>query len=420
MNETPHSAPAVSPIYSALLKWALWAFVAITVGIHGIYRPLTIFGVDYYKHWLAARAVVNGESVYLGDWLWLGFNYPQWSALVTFWLGWLPQQAAQDTWKMMHLLMIVGCWWMGRGLFVPGRRYEKSELPAHSTSDLLPSGVRANWTLAVAFLTAAFSPAVAISLYVGQIEPANAFLSVAFFGALMLKREKLAGVYLAMLCLIKMMPVVWIVPIVLWRRWDVMKGWFAFMAGYFLILVATGRVGYEWFFVTEMMDKIAFEWRNISISIPHYILRQFFPSNWYEDPALHGRVLKIVLGMLIVIYLAGIGLMRRRRVELLDVLAWAAIFMPLMSPLFEPHHVAIALPVLYLHAGRFAAGQMKWGRALPLAVGWIAICMNYVYRNFMQNVGEWWQYPTLFAVIFLAIVTFADNILESKSSASEA
>ena len=113
------SNPLSSPYLGAALRLTAAAFIAFNLGKHGIYRPLTIHGVDYPKHWEAARAILEGRNNYIGGDLWLGFNYPQWSALATVWLGWFDVDTAQWIWKLMMLASLIGAWWIGWRSFRP-------------------------------------------------------------------------------------------------------------------------------------------------------------------------------------------------------------------------------------------------------------------------------------------------------------
>ena len=128
-------------------------YVAFNFGKHGIYRPLTIHGVDYPKHWLAARAVLEGRSTYLGDELWMGFNYPQWSALVTAWLGWFDVDSGQIIWKMLQLLALVVSWWIAWRIFAPPRAADSAqELSSPAIRSSVAAGIRRHWGLTAAVL----------------------------------------------------------------------------------------------------------------------------------------------------------------------------------------------------------------------------------------------------------------------------
>src|SRR5262245_35097321 len=80
----------------------------IQIGQWGIWRPLRWPGVDYGKHWDAARAVLENRNNYFidgsrNDELWLGFNYPQATAFMFLWLGFVSRAHGEVVWKMFNL-----------------------------------------------------------------------------------------------------------------------------------------------------------------------------------------------------------------------------------------------------------------------------------------------------------------------------
>jgi hypothetical protein len=104
---------------AAKLRVVGWLYVGLVVVQHFLIRPFTIPGIDFPKHWLAPVAILEGRNNYVGEELWLFYNYPQWSALVTFWLGWLSRPAAEVVWKAMNVGFVVLAWWLAWRHFRP-------------------------------------------------------------------------------------------------------------------------------------------------------------------------------------------------------------------------------------------------------------------------------------------------------------
>lgn len=394
------------------LRVLLWGYVAFILGKHGIYRPLTQTGVDYPKHWLAARAILDGENNYTGNyWLWLGFNYPQWSALISFWIACFDIGTAEIVWKMIGLGLIVACWWIAWRCFRPEAAAEgEAPLQIGETRRSAAEAMRRDWPLTCAVMVALFAPAGASSLFLGQIEPMNAFLVMAFVGALLIEKEGLAGVYWAMLCLIKMIPVFLIVPIILWRRWRILKTWAIFMAVYAIVLVVTGRLQYEWFFVTEAAGKIPFRWRGISVALPRAIMLLFFPGEWRDDELHYMRFMNTGMVILCGLYVAAIAAIRRGGWSFLRSLEVAIMFIPLLSPLLENHHFAWTLPVFFLQVRRWIRGEMTAGVAFVLVLGWWLIALDYFCYNLMAHMGDWPRFismPGAIIIIIACMIEFA-------------
>lgn len=391
------------------LKLVAWAFVALTVVQHAVIRPFTITGVDFPKHWLAPLAILEGRNNYVGDELWLYYNYPQWSAMVTFWLGWLSRESAEVVWKAMNLGFVGLAGWISWRYFRPGEP-EAGTVGGEGRSLRAPirRGLRREWALATAVIFAGFGPAAKTVLFTGNIDPWNLLAMTAFIAALLRGRERLAGAYWAILCLVKMVPVLLIVPLILWRKWRVLEGWTLFMTGYLALLLATNRVGYEWFFVREVMPEIAFEWRWISISFPQLLLDYVFPAAWNEDPARFHLVMNVTLGTFALGLFAGVGYMKSKRADFLRVLEFAILYLPLLSPLLEGHHYSWTLPALFLQIRRWTAGELHPFAASVYAAGWFLISLDYFYINLMHNLGEWPEYGPLLGGLLLAAAAFGE------------
>lgn len=398
---TTDANTSLSPRWILALKILAWAYVASVIAKHFLIRPHTMPGVDFPKHWLAPVAILEGRNLYLGDELWLYYNYPQWSALVTFWLGWFSREAAEHLWKAMNALFVVLSW------FIAWRSFRLPDVetpsPAHPVRDTVQRALSKNWLLFTAVIFAAFDPAAKTVLFTGNIDPWNLLAMTAFIAALLHGRDRLAGVAWAVLCLVKMVPVLLIVPIVLWRRWRVMQGWFVFMLGYLLLLIATQRLKYEWFFVTDVMEEISFEWRWISISVPQFFLKYFLPESWNEDPQRFALFTNGVLGFFGLLMLGGIARLRQLGASFLRVLEFGIIFLPLLTPLLEGHHYAWTLPAFFLQLGRWFRGEMKEVPAAVYAVGWFVISRDFFYIDMMHNFGYWPKFMPMFGGLLLIV-----------------
>lgn len=390
-------------VETACLRTAAAAFIAFNLGKHGIYRPLTIFGVDYDKHWYAARAVIEGRNNYIGETLWMGFNYPQWSALVTFWLGYFDIGTAQYVWKFMQLGFVIGCWWLAYRYFHPGYwPASAAARPAGNVRREVATAANEHWFLISATLITAFSPMGSSALFIGNIDSFNAFLVMAMFAALVTGRERQAGIYWAMLSLVKMMPAVLVIPALLWRRWRLLQGWFGFMVVYFFMLVFTGRLKYEWFFVHDMAPLVPHYWRGISISLVKGFVATFYPDRW-EEEAFYNHAVRISVILMMAIYIALMVGVRRRNWSFERALESGILFIPLLSPLFEDHHTAWALPVFLLQIGRWLRGEMAPPFALLYAAGWSVICIEFFVTDLLANLGHWTHYTALDATVLLVV-----------------
>ena len=370
----------------------------------GIWKPLTIHGVDYGKHWEAARALLEGESTYIGGDLWLGFNYPQATAFMFLWLGLFTFETAERIWKVFLLLSIVGCWLLGWRYYAPGAAVEEGLTP---TARALRAAGRARWGWLTAFATAAFMPAIS-AIYIGNIDPWNAVLAVAMVAALLRGRERLGGVVWALLTLVKMLPVALIVPVLAWGRRRLTWGFLGVMAVYFVLLVVTGRLAYEWFFVHEMMPMVPRRWRWISITPVRGLLDLFGRADVWENPYGFMAATRVQLVLFAPLYVGLNIWLRRRRVSFLAGLEAAIVAYPLLTPLLEYHHFVWIMPALFLQMRRWAEGRLTPGITAGLLAGWVTLQLGFIFTFQLVYLGDWTHYVALAGYLVVLAFTLID------------
>jgi hypothetical protein len=402
-----------------ILRVALWAYVAVIFGKYGIYKPMNQHGVDYPKHWYAAQAIVEGTSPYEGKpFLWLGYNYPQWNAMLSFWLAYFDIETSEKIWKIIGLLFVIGCWWLTYRFFKPDLSGATLLSPLRRE---IAQTLHDNWLLASAVIVAAFSPAGASSLFLGQTDPINAYLAMAMAAAFLIGRDRLSGVYWAMLCLVKSIPVFLLIPIIFWRRWRILQGWLLFMAGYALVLFLTGRIQYEWFFVSDVSHLIPFRWRGISITIPRAIMLLFFPSQWHETPAIYESFVQVGLISGLIGIVATVWVAHRRQVNFERALEISLLFLPFLTPLLENHHFVWVMPALLFQIRRWMRGEMSAAAAAVLALGWSIVMLDYFAYNLLAHKGMISKFFSMPGGLLLLIASAVEILrLPRKPSAAAA
>ncbi|MEN6625088.1 MAG: glycosyltransferase family 87 protein [Candidatus Sumerlaeia bacterium] len=386
----------VSPRLKRLLYFAVALFLAHQVFYLSIYKPMTIFGVDYGKHWKAAVAVLEGRSVYtglpLGDprkdvslydsELWMGFNYPQWTAFTFVWLGFFTQAVAEKVWKLFLLACVAACWLLAWRALRPADIDESLLGPEDRA---VRAGVRSHWWLTTVVVTMAFMPAVS-ALYIGNIDPYNALLAVAMIAALAGGRPRLAGAIWAMLTLVKLLPVALVVPVFFWRRWKVLAGFAGVMVFYLLLLAVTGRLGQEWFLYHDMLPLVPYYWRGISFTPVRAVLDLTgYGELWHVQKYFEVivRAQGIVFGAA---YVAFLYWFRKRGADWMRGLEVAILLYVIVTPLLEYHHFVYVMPVIYLQLRRWAEGRMNWTAAGGLLFGWILLQIGFIVSFQLSNI----------------------------------
>ena len=384
------------------LAWLMALYVVYAIVYVGLWRPMTIFGVDYDIYWQAARAILEGAKPYIGGNLWLKFIYPQATAMVFAWLGLFSFETSEKIWKLTLLVMLGICWWLAWRFYRPAARPD-ADVPDAATPDADGrAALTAAWSLVCAFAVSCYQPAMS-SLNQGNIDPFNALLAVAMVAALLASKPRTAGALWAGLTLVKMMPLVLIVPILLWRRWRVLQGFLIVMAVYFVALVATGHLGHEWYFVREFIPVISRWWREISISPVRLGLYLSGFAHLYDNPLTFDLTIRVYVAIMVALYLAFLVALRRRGVDWMRALEAAILVYPLLSPLLEYHHFVWIFPALFLQLRRWAEGRMSSSRAAGLLAGWILLQVGYLLSFQFFKWGIYVQFTPLvgYALILL-------------------
>lgn len=406
-------APTRTPLentarYGRLLRLCMGLYVLYAFAVMGLYKPITFFGVDYDKHWYAARAILEGKSCYFRGTLWMGFNYPQAAAIPFFWLGFFSIKTSQYLWKAVLLASIVATWWLARRSYRPQPAPAAPAISPASTADQVRQGIARHWGLVTALLTSIYF-ADSACVYLGNIDPLNGLLAVAMVAGVFSGLPLLAGVCWGLLTLIKMMPVVLIVPLLFWRQWRVLQGFLLAMAVYFLVLVALGRLGEEWYFVREAIPAIPVWWRCITISPLGFFLRLCGHQALFDEPRAFVALVRWCELVYVSLFLLLNLLMRLRRCGLVRALEVSIVFYPLLSPLLEYHHFVWIMPALFMQARRWAQGEMTPRMAVALGLAWVMLCAAFHVQDLMAlKMPDLMHFAALPGYLAVLALTLAD------------
>ena len=190
------------------------------------------------------------------------------------------------------------------------------------------------------------------------------------------------------------------------------------MVIYFFLLLATGRLQYEWFFATEMVPYIPRYWRYISIAPGRALIELLGMGARWNDPYFAMAVGNASIAVLGTGYIGLLVWLRRRRTGWLRVLELAILAYPLLSPMLEFHHFVWILPALLLQMRRWAMGRMHWAVAAALLAGWVTIQLQQLFVFHLVKLGRWVHYVALMGYLIIMIALIAELVIERRARQS--
>ncbi len=348
VSENP-ATPSPRPI-SRFLRVAVWLPFLFLLTKSAI-LALPTYGVDFMVYHGAARMFLNGENPYLRQETLPGpMTYPVFGLLWCVPFALLPLSVADTAWDLFQLALLGGTVALLMFGYRPrpgGEDAGEFLRPGCSREPLVSEAdLHRYWPLIVPLLVATFTPAC-LEFVPGNIQQLNLFLVTLLGVALLRGRETLAGGVLAALCGIKVLPVVlfpalWVVGK---RRTLAVCG--AALAGYGVLLLATGWWRYEVDLFTRLMPQfstIGLEYDRTLTSVALVAGKFFFPrlleSREIFGPAVRGCSLGVGL-----VYLGALWLGRAhyRRVWP-DGLSLGLMTMVLVCPVTTFAHFSYILP----------------------------------------------------------------------------
>jgi alpha-1,2-mannosyltransferase len=373
MNINNPRGRALSPQTVLLIRVAFLLVAIFQFSAYFVARPFSMHGVDYTVLWRAAHQLVHGQGVYdhppilIGNDHWEVFKYPQFTAFAFSWLGWIRGFAGEVVWKVLMLTCLGGA----IAMMFPWRRL-LTDIPSGSAGPPRPDGgrdlVARNLPLIAALLLSVFSPA-SWALSIGQIGPLILLLATCLTWALLARRDGVAGVFWALLCLIKVSPVLLAVYFLIFRRRRVLAMGGVVFAGYAALLAISGRIGDELRYVREIVPEIPYLARVVSYSVSRWITLGFFPAaeanaEWFlsiqRNASLAGTG----------IYAATAVALKRSGASLADALPTAILGLMLVSPVLEGHHFVLIWPALILHLTLWNRGRVTDAAIAMAMIAW--------------------------------------------------
>ena len=344
----------------------LLLFLTLFLAFKGlILYPFTAVGVDFGKHYIAAQRVIRGESPYAGDDMYLAFNYPQfvaWTNLPI--LLFKNPDVAESAWDVANVMLVLLTALVAAVGYCPDEKW-------------LASHINVPWWCIAIFLTLFYSPNTA------GLRPGNlsswVLLFITLLGwAIYKKKEVLTGVLLILCALLKVLPIFLLIPYIMAWRKKVLTGAGATLGIYLGILIVTGALKNEIFFITHVLPNVGEKWSIISISIPYVITRHFFPATHANPVAM--KEISVVWSLMMILPYLWLSFRYRRLLRSAEgeilFFVIGVILAPLVSPLLEYHHLVWVFPALLLTFHLAQRGLLKGTYLAIAAIGLFWLCIS--------------------------------------------
>lgn len=390
MRAAPTAASACEPpaprrLFVLLLQIEAWALLVFMLAKYVGLQQFTTLGVDFPKHYAAALEILRGSNPYDGE-LYLGFNYPLFTGWLFLFLAPFSLETAGLVWDVCNTLLVLGA----LGLVLFGYKPEPGTAP-----ETAARVVCRYWHSVAAFAFAIFAP-VFLEIRDGNIEPLNLFLLVALGAALLRGRERTVGVLLAMLCLVKILPVFFLPVLYITGKRRAIYVCLVCLAVYAAVLLATGWWRWECFLLSQTLPHVGYHYRGLSNSLAAQAGRYFAPTLWESEGAF--RIASIAIAASMGSACLAVLLIRKQRVPRAqeggasparffqgilkritcphlwrEGLGLASLTIVLISPLLEYQHLIWAMPAYLFLLMDYAEGRVSNRFFSVCAVLWLAV-----------------------------------------------
>lgn len=399
-----------------------WLHIITSLGFHALLMPLQSPPGDFTKHWVAAHELLAGRSPYEGE-LYLFFNYPMFTGYLFLYLAAFTVEQAKVVWVVGNLLLSVAGALVAAFWFRPC--LPESPLPGHPLVARIRQAIARDWFTICFLITSTFQPL--IDAYTPlNIEPLNWLLVLAFFGAVLQGRERLGGVLLACVVLVKVLPVVVVGAAVAARRGRLLQGFFGVAGAYALFLLLTGYWRMELKLYTDVLPNAGYRFIEISNSI-HVVVARLVNPTILEDPVLFRRWSTAVTLALGFAFLGVLGVWwKQRRNNAADLYAFALAVCVSLTPLLEIHHIVWAAPVLFYQLREWVMGRLAPLTSWLALASWLLIEAIRIWNYYVAIPGL--RFPVfrltpLFVLLLLAVtarMAFSGRFSRERRNADSA
>lgn len=347
----PWFADRLLPILAGLI--GLWHVI-----YYWIIIPIRVTGVDFPKHWYGAHNILAGQSPYIGE---MYLAYPFFAGFIHLWLVLVPLEIAELPWDILNILLCLGGYGLIAWLYRP---------PQDNTLGDARQWVQRYWAV-LCLAIVSLSDAIHTILLSANIDPINFFLSVAFTGLFLKKKDTASGIVLAALVLVKIAPIFLLLPVLAMSRWRIASACTGTLIVYALFLLVSGYWKQEIYLYQDVLPMLPWRWMVISKSIHRFLGETVFPGVLGSEAA-YKQFCVVVNIIILAVYtplLSWLFFTRSRRSES-AALAFGYAMVLIIGPLLQENHLCWAVPALFIHLRLWASGKLPDVLSVILVVNW--------------------------------------------------
>jgi len=401
-----------SPFFQ-IAAWAPLVFVLLKYFL----LSLAASGVDFVAYYGAARSFLQGQNPYQHQEHLSGpMVYPMFTVLLCAPLSLLPEKTADILWDLLQVSLTVGSVLLLIAYYRPQARESSRGPDSGSRPEPAPRipdhDVIIHWPLIPPLLMATFTPAY-MDLNAGNIQPLNLFLVTLLGAALLHDRQGLAGMALAALCGIKVLPVVLVPALLIAGKRRAVAVWAAALAAYGLLLLATGWWRWELDLFTRLLPQfsaIGLEFRGLLSSLA-LLAGEFLYAPILDSRATFALAIRVAAVLVCSLYVLALCLGRARyRLAWQDGFSLGLMTLLLSCPVIIFPHFSWLFPAyVWLFTGYFKGrhGHVFFAMSLFL---WIVIFSGRVLQDLVPSPLFPFRDAALAALLVLWVMNLARGV----------
>ncbi len=349
-------------------------------------------GVDFDKHYRAYTLIMKGQNPYLGP-NYLLLNYPVFTIWLFGWLQLFDFHTAERLWDVWNLAMVI------ISALIVSLFYKPTKTMPHNgkseSSRQFRDFVIGQWRIWGFFLLLYYLPPI-VRMYDGNLEPTMLIFLVLFGAAYFNDRDFLAGVFLALSAMIKVMTIFVLPCVLIMGRWRIAKGMAATFVVYGFVLLATGQWRWEWILFSDVLLNASYEWQGVSASLVCF-MADYIVTPAKTNPALFHTLSVITNSILLSATILVLIIAQPRKKNFENALSFSFLLLPLLSPLLEYHHHTWVVVAYFIFVRQWLAGKSGGTWCAVQFCLWLIV----LFTGYLVDLGFPTYYPATLSVMAL-------------------